>query len=209
MDAIHDLKEFYSETDSLHTKNLILMKLSKLYGNDFTMNDNVTVREKLNGILRIYTKRKDWCNVRLIAAYCEKIVDSLAPSVTTILCHQKHLSLGVFGEDDVIISSPLPPSEIQKILFSNVFPHSPQEAVLQQEIVLNLGMRILVSKPHLLDGILFLRVGWIVKAMKLQLEFTGHSEKDIFSLSPSEAMKLLEEVLGKKLIKSYLCLLFL
>jgi len=200
MEAVHDLKEFYSETESLYTKNLILMKLSKLCGNDFTMNDNVTVREKLNSVLRIYTKRKDWRNVRLIAAYCEKIVDSLAPSVTTILCHQKHLSLGVFGEEDVIISSPLPPSEIQNILFTNVFPHCPQEAVLQQEIVLNLGMRILVSKPHLLDGILFLRVGWIVKAMKLQLEFKGQSENDIFGLSPSEAMKLLEEVLGKAIL---------
>lgn len=196
LDSSDDLKALYSETDSLNSKIHILMKLTKLFGNLFVMPDNVTVHEKLNGILRIYTKRKDWSIVRLIAAHCGKIVDSLAPSVTAILCHQKHLSLGVFGKEDVIISSPLPPSEIQKILFTNVFPHCPQEAVLHQEILLNLGSRILVSKPELLDGIFFLRIGWIIKAMKLQLVSAGKNESDIFSLSPSEAMKLLEEVLS-------------
>ena len=35
---------------------------------------------KLNSILRIFTKQKDWANTRLVAAHCQKLVDSLAPS---------------------------------------------------------------------------------------------------------------------------------
>ena len=67
----------------------------------------------------------------MIAAYCGKLVDSLAPSLTTILCEQKQLTLGVFGHEEISITDPIPPAEIGKILYSTVFPVSPREAVLQ------------------------------------------------------------------------------
>lgn len=121
-------------------------------------------------------------------------MDSLAPSVTTILCERKQLSLGVFGQEETAITSPLPPTEISEILYSKVFNVSPREAVLQQEIVLTLGSRILVIQPQLLTGVLFIRIGWIIEAMRIELAHSNRTD-DIFSLSPSEIKALLEEVL--------------
>ena len=70
---------------------------------------------------------------------------------------RRQLSFGTLGGEEVIVSSPLSPAEIGKLLYSKVFPICPQEAVLQQEIVLFLGSRVLVTHPELLDGILFIR----------------------------------------------------
>ena len=115
--------------------------------------------------------------------------------MTTILCERKQLSLGVFGHEEVSIASPLPPDEISDILYSKVFSISPREAVLQQEIVLTLGSRILVIQPQLLTGILFIRVGWIIEAIRIQLKHSNRTD-DIYSLCPSEIKSLLEKVLA-------------
>ena len=53
-----------------------------------------------------------------MASHCRKLVDSLAPSVTTILCEGKQLSIGVFGHEEVTVSSPLSPAEISKLLYT-------------------------------------------------------------------------------------------
>ena len=103
------------------------------------------------------------------------------------------------------MTSPLSPAEIGQVLYSRIFPVCPQEAVLQQEIVLALGSRILVTQPELLDGILFIRVGWIVEAIRIKLRAeTDGQTTDIFALSPSEIKTLLEEVLSVKFKDEFL-----
>lgn len=128
-----------------------------------------------------------------MASHCRKLVDSLAPSVTTILCEGKQLSIGVFGHEEVTVSSPLSPAEISKLLYTIVYPVDPSEAVLQQEIILTIGQRILVTHPHLLKQILNVRIGWLIQAMRLEL--TNRNGPNILSLSPSEIKALLEEIL--------------
>ena len=107
---------------------------------------------------------------------------------------RKQLSLGTLGGEEVCVSSPLSPAEIGQLLYLKVFPINPQEAVLQQEIVLFLGSRVLVTNPELLEGILFIRIGWVIEAIRLKLAHE-RPHLDIFSLSPSEIKTELEDVL--------------
>ena len=169
-----------------------MVKLSRQNGLQEEI-DGVPIGWLLNNLLRQFTRQKDWINVRLVAAHCRKLVDSLAPSVTTILCEGRQLSIGVFGSQEITITSPLSPAEISKILYTVVFDVEPSEAVLQQEIILTIGQRILVTHPHLLKQILNVRIGWLIQAMRLEL--TNRNGPNILSLSPSEIKALLEEIL--------------
>ena len=53
-----ELKEIYFDSNSLISKSKILMKLNHLRGNDFLMADYHSVGQKLNSILRLFTKQK-------------------------------------------------------------------------------------------------------------------------------------------------------
>ena len=184
------LIDLYFDSSSFVEKAHILIRLQQMHGNEFIIGDNIKVGTKLNFILRQFTKQKDWAHVRLVASHCKKLVDSLAPSVTTILCEGKQLSIGVFGHKEITITSPLNPKQISDILYTTVFEVNPSEAVLQQELILTIGQRIMVSQPHLMDRILNVRIGWLVEAMRIE-----HSNQDIFKLSPSEIKAALEKIL--------------
>ena len=179
-------KKFSSHVEKTH----VLVKLSRQNGLQEEI-DGVPIGWLLNNLLRQFTRQKDWINVRLVAAHCRKLVDSLAPSVTTILCEGRQLSIGVFGSQEITITSPLSPAEISKILYTIVFDIEPSEAVLQQEIILTIGQRILVTQPQLLNQILNIRIGWLIEAMRIETNGTN-----IMALSPSEIKALLEKVLS-------------
>jgi len=57
-DSGDELKDIYYETTSIITKSRVLIRLSELYGNSFSMGDQLTVGQKLNSILRLFTKKK-------------------------------------------------------------------------------------------------------------------------------------------------------
>ena len=187
------LVDIYYASRSHVEKTQILVKLSSSGNTDESI-DGLPVRGLLNNLLRQFTRQKDWINVRLVAAHCRKLVDSLAPSVTTILCEGRQLSIGVFGRQEITITSPLSPAEISHILYTVVFDVNPSEAVLQQEIILTIGQRILVTQPQLLNQILNIRIGWIIEAMRFELSQTSPGQS-IYALSPSEVKALLEKVL--------------
>ena len=47
-------------------------------------------------------QHQSWSLVRYTASLCHKVVDSLAPSITSVLVHDKHITLGVFGHEEVM-----------------------------------------------------------------------------------------------------------
>ena len=53
-----------------------------------------------------------------------------------------------------------------------------------------------MTKPHLLDKILNIRIGWLIEAMRVALS-VRKPETDIFELSPSEIIAFLEEILAE------------
>lgn len=68
------------------------------------------------------------------------------------------------------------------------------QAVLQQEVVLYCG-RLIATNPDIFKGILKIRVGWVLEAMRLYLEIKGEKGTDIENLSPFQVRQLLSRVL--------------
>uniref|UniRef100_A0A8C5EL66 Phosphorylase b kinase regulatory subunit n=1 Tax=Gouania willdenowi TaxID=441366 RepID=A0A8C5EL66_GOUWI len=166
--------------------------------NMFLIPENL--RDELERIYRRAGSRKLWSVVRLAASLLTKIVDSLAPSITSVLVHGKQVTLGVFSHDEEVISNPLSPGVIQGIIYSKCCPPGGElEAVLQQELVIHIGW-IISNNPELFSGMLKIRVGWIVQAMKHELKIRAGDlpPQDIYQLSPSDIKQLLLDVLQQQ-----------
>ncbi|XP_035251166.1 phosphorylase b kinase regulatory subunit beta-like isoform X2 [Anguilla anguilla] len=169
--------------------------LLKKEGPDFIAKD-ASLAEELERIYRRAGSRKLWSVVRLAASLLTKLVDSIAPAITRVLVHGKQVTLGIFGHEEVVISNPLSPGVIKDIIYSQCSPHGEREAVLQQELVIHIGW-IISNNPELFSGMLKIRIGWIVQAMKHELKIRAGDmpPRDIFQLSPSEVKQLLLDVL--------------
>uniref|UniRef100_A0A8C5FWU3 Phosphorylase b kinase regulatory subunit n=1 Tax=Gadus morhua TaxID=8049 RepID=A0A8C5FWU3_GADMO len=135
--------------------------------------------------------------VRLAASLLTKLVDSLAPSITSVLVHGKQVTLGVFGQEEEVVSKPLSPGEIKALLYLRCAPEGGEsQAVLQQELLIHIGW-IISNSPQLFSGMLNIRIGWILQAMQHELKIRAGElpSQDVYQLSPSDVKQLLLDVL--------------
>ena len=156
-----------------------------------TVQDAITELYYKSGILRY------WRGVRYCSSLLRKLVDSISPFITTILVNGKQISVGMIGQKEIIFDRPMTPSEIQNAMFSCFSWMDTIYAVLQQEVVLYCG-RLIATNPEIFKGILKIRVGWVVEAMKLYLESKGADlgmDQEIENLSPFQIRQLLMTVL--------------
>uniref|UniRef100_A0A672V6B8 Phosphorylase b kinase regulatory subunit n=1 Tax=Strigops habroptila TaxID=2489341 RepID=A0A672V6B8_STRHB len=125
-----------------------------------------------------------------------KLVDSLAPSITNVLVQGKQVTLGAFGQEEEVISNPLSPGVIKKIIYEKCHLQDEREAVVQQELVIHIGW-IISNSPELFSGMLKIRIGWIIHAMKYELKIRAGDmpAKDLYQMSPSEVKQLLLDIL--------------
>ena len=72
------------------------------------------------------------------------------------------LTISVFTYPEHVIDKPMTPDEIKEILYKNLYPHDPFQAVLQQELIINIGTFI-TSTPELFNGILKIRIGCVLR----------------------------------------------
>lgn len=103
----------------------------------------------------------------------------------------------MIGQKEVVFDRPMTPSEIQNAIYSCFSWKDTIHAVLQQEVVLYCG-RLIATNPDIFKGILKIRVGWVVEAMKLYLEIKGSDsgmDAEIENLSPFQIRQLLMTVL--------------
>lgn len=118
-----------------------------------------------------------------------------ASANSTIL--QFQIAVGMIGQKEVVFDRPMTPSEIQNAIYSCFSWADTIHAVLQQEVVLYCG-RLIATNPDIFKGILKIRVGWVVEAMKLYLEIKGADsgmDSEIENLSPFQIRQLLNSVL--------------
>uniref|UniRef100_A0A8C4Q9C7 Phosphorylase b kinase regulatory subunit n=1 Tax=Eptatretus burgeri TaxID=7764 RepID=A0A8C4Q9C7_EPTBU len=187
---------------------LLLGILLKKEGGSYITGEG-TVESSLQRIYRVAGSRKQWSVVRLTASLLTKLVDSLAPSITNVLVQNKQVTLGLIGHDEVVITNPLSPVEILHLLYASSRTPEPRDAVLQQELVIHVGT-LISTAPQLFRGMLKIRIGWIIHAMKHELALRAadvekDGEKDraapnpsssnLYDLSPSEVKQLLLDVL--------------
>ncbi|XP_067104696.1 phosphorylase b kinase regulatory subunit beta isoform X2 [Osmerus mordax] len=189
------LKKFY-ECDCLASQAQLASILLSKEGPDFFTKDE-NLRDELERIYRRAGSRKLWMAVRYTAAIIKKVASSIAPHITTTLVHGKQVTLGLFGHEEEVISNPLSPGVIKGIIYSRCCPPGGErEAVLQQELVIHIGW-IISNNPELFSGMLKIRIGWIVQAMKHELEIRAGDmpPQDIYQMSPSDVKQLLLDVL--------------
>ncbi|XP_058795642.1 probable phosphorylase b kinase regulatory subunit beta [Phymastichus coffea] len=138
-----------------------------------------------------------WMAVRYCSSILNHTVDSISPFITGVLVKGKQITVGVIGHQETVFDKPMTPAEIQSVMYSTIQPHNVIHAVLQQEILLYCG-RLIGTNPEMFKGILKIRIGWVLEAMKLYLQIIGKDSKPIENYSPYEVRQLLIKVLTVK-----------
>lgn len=101
------------------------------------------------------------CTAENILTVCGFGVCSFSPPCVRMCANARdyQVTLGLFGQEEEVISNPLSPGVIQGIIYSKCSPHGGErEAVLQQELVIHIGW-IISNNPELFSGMLKIRVG--------------------------------------------------
>ncbi|XP_053557941.1 phosphorylase b kinase regulatory subunit beta isoform X1 [Bombina bombina] len=191
----YEILQKLNDCNCLASQAILLSILLKREGPHFITKEG-TVSDFMERIYRKAGSKKLWSVVRLAASLLGKIVDSLAPSITNVLVQGKQVTLGVFGHEEAVISNPLSPGVIKDIIYKKCSPYDEREAVLQQELVIHIGW-IISNTPDLFSGMLKIRVGWIIHAMRYELRIRSGNqpERDIYQLSPGEIKQLLLYIL--------------
>ncbi|XP_030060239.1 phosphorylase b kinase regulatory subunit beta isoform X1 [Microcaecilia unicolor] len=191
----YEILQKLNDCNCLASQAILLSILLKREGPHFITREG-TVYDQIERIYRRSGSKKLWSVVRCAASLLGKLVDSLAPSITNVLVQGKQVTLGVFGHEEEVISNPLSPGVIKDIIYNKCSPHDEREAVLQQELVIHIGW-IISNSPELFSGMLQIRVGWIIHAMKYELKIRAGDmpARDLYQLSPSEVKQLLLDIL--------------
>ncbi|XP_064414578.1 phosphorylase b kinase regulatory subunit beta isoform X2 [Latimeria chalumnae] len=192
---IYEILEKLNDCSCLASQTILMSILLKREGPHFLTKEG-TVSDQLERIYRRAGSKKLWLVIRHSAALNQRFASSIAPHITTLVVHGKQVTLGVFGHEEEVISNPLSPSVIKNIIYSKCSPYDEREAVLQQELVIHIGW-IISNSPELFSGMLQIRIGWIIHAMKHELKIRGGNTpaQDMYQLSPSEVKQLLLDVL--------------
>uniref|UniRef100_A0A668AZS0 Phosphorylase b kinase regulatory subunit n=1 Tax=Myripristis murdjan TaxID=586833 RepID=A0A668AZS0_9TELE len=189
--STYEIIQKFHDSDCLASQAQLACILLRREGPDFLAKDGKRT------VTCAHTEQRKQSVVRLAASLLTKLVDSLAPSITSVLVHGKQVTLGLFGHEEEVISNPLSPGVIKGIIYTQCTPQGGErEAVLQQELVIHIGW-IISNNPELFSGMLKIRVGWIVQAMKHELKIRAGDmqPQDIYQLSPSDVKQLLLDVL--------------
>ncbi|XP_025892326.1 phosphorylase b kinase regulatory subunit beta isoform X4 [Nothoprocta perdicaria] len=193
--STYEILQKLNDCNCLASQALLLNILLKREGPYFITKEG-TVADHIERIYRRAGSKKLWSVVRFAASLLGKLVDSLAPSITNVLVQGKQVTLGAFGQEEEVISNPLSPAVIKNIIYEKCNLQDEREAVVQQELVIHIGW-IISNSPELFSGMLKIRVGWIIHAMKYELQIRAGDmpPKDLYQMSPSEVKQLLLDIL--------------
>ncbi|NXA98169.1 KPBB kinase, partial [Melanocharis versteri] len=193
--STYEILQKLNDCSCLASQALLSSILLKREGPNFITKEG-TVAEHIERIYRRAGSRKLWSVVRFAASLLGKLVDSLAPSITNVLVQGKQVTLGAFGQEEAVISNPLSPAVIKAMIYEKCRLQDEREAVVQQELVIHIGW-IISNSPELFSGMLKIRIGWIIHAMKYELQIRAGDmpAKDLYQMSPSEVKQLLLDIL--------------
>ena len=145
--------------------------------------------------------RPYWTIVRRVSGLLGKLDVGLADAVTDILVRQKQITVGKAYFEDALITRPMAPGEIlDKIrAFAG---EDVRELVLAQEILIFLSL-LIKTEPQLFEGLLTLRVNYLVLLMTSELANERHLRQDeafeyLMQSSPSEIQRRLRNVLAMR-----------
>ncbi|KFO13513.1 Phosphorylase b kinase regulatory subunit beta, partial [Balearica regulorum gibbericeps] len=186
--STYEILQKLNDCNCLASQALLSSVLLKREGPNFITREG-TVAEHMERIYRRAGSKKLWSVVRFAASLLGKLVDSLAPSITNVLVQGKQVTLGAFGQEEEVISNPLSPGVIKNIIYEKCH-------LQDEELVIHIGW-IISNSPELFSGMLKIRIGWIIHAMKYELKIRAGDmpAKDLYQMSPSEVKQLLLDIL--------------
>ncbi|HEY9642057.1 MAG TPA: glycoside hydrolase family 15 protein [Coleofasciculaceae cyanobacterium] len=198
LDRLHQSCNLYEQVGLLET-------LSQLKGSGFDTglggpNASVPLSDLLDEVYTKASQAQLWTLIRQAAGLLNKVDIGLSDAVATILIRGKQIAVGKAYSEASLISSPLPPADImekiQEFCSSDV-----REQPLTQEIILYLSV-LIKTDPHLFDGLLTLRVGYLILLITSRLATELRVTQDeayehLMRLSPFEIRTRLRQVLAE------------
>ncbi|XP_031763872.2 probable phosphorylase b kinase regulatory subunit beta isoform X2 [Galleria mellonella] len=192
-DALHALRNAHG----LYARAQLLGLLLEREGPMYEVN-GVSVLESLKSLYQSAGELRHWRAVRYCSSLLNHTVDSISPFITTVLVNGKQLMVGVIGQKETVFDKPMTPGEIQSVMYSTIQPYDVIGAVLQQEVVLYCG-RLIGTNPDMFRGILKIRVGWVLEAIRIYMQLFPRERRaadSLESLSPYTLRALLQRVLS-------------
>lgn len=200
LDSLRESQNLYEQIELLRT-------LRRLRGLDFDTGFGgpgvqVTVADLLN---EVYIKAATesafpyWAVVRQAAGLLNKVDISLSDAVTDILVRGKQITVGKAYSEASLIKSPMSHQEIRAKI-DEFCREDIRDRVLTQEILIYLAI-LIKSEPSLLDGLLTLRVGYLIVLLTSELAAERGVTQDeayeqFMGLSPFEVKMRLRSCLA-------------
>jgi phosphorylase kinase alpha/beta subunit len=192
---LHHSQNLYEQIDLLQT-------LSQLAGLDFDTKlgaQPVTVADLLDEVYSKASQLHLWAVIRRSAGLLNKVDIGLSDAVTDIVVRGKQIAVGKAYSEASLITAPMPSDEIiDKI--QTFCSNDIRDRPLTQEILIYLSV-LIKTDPHLFDGLLTLRVGYLIllitNELSRELNVTPDEAYDhLMQLSPFEVKLRLSRVLA-------------
>jgi phosphorylase kinase alpha/beta subunit len=193
------------QTDNIYQQVELLHRLVKIKSLNFdtgwgSFGRPVTLAQLLT---EVYLRagqaqpQPNWAVVRYSAGVLGKVDMSLSDSVTEMLVRGKQIAVGMAYSEDSLIDAPIAHSElVEKI--DTFCREDIRDRVLTQEILIYLSL-LIKAEPRSLDGMLTLRVGYLILLITSEIAIEQHLTQDeayeaLMGLSPFEIKTRLRHV---------------
>jgi phosphorylase kinase alpha/beta subunit len=202
---LSSLLSYLRSSENIYEQIELLQTLIRLQGMEFDTGYagpgySVTVADLLD---EVYTKAGDlgiWAVVRRAAGLRQMVDISLSDAVTSILVQGKQIAVGKAYSEASLITVPMSHDEIADKI-NHFCREDISDRVLTQEILIYLGI-LIKSEPELFQGLLTLRVGYLIllitSELAQELDVTQDEAYDyLMQLSPFEVKMRLRQVLTR------------
>lgn len=196
LESLQASKNLYEQIELLQT----LCSLKELgFDTGLGGSEQVTVGDLLNEIYTKAGKHQLWGILRRAAGLLNKVDIGLSDAVTDILVRQRRILVGKAYTEESLIVRPMSHFEIVDKI--NQFCREDiRDRVLSQEILIYLGL-LIKAEPQLFEGLLTLRVGYLILMITSELARELQMTQDeayeaLMQLSPFEIKQRLHQVLA-------------
>ncbi|WP_052128715.1 glycoside hydrolase family 15 protein [Neosynechococcus sphagnicola] len=195
------------QSANLYEQIDLLETLTQLRGLDFDTgldaglleaSSPLTVADLLHEVYLKAGQLQLWAIIRRAAGLMDKVDIGLGDAVTSILIQGKQIAVGKSYNEASLITSPMPSADVMAKIaaFSS---KDVREPPLTQEIIIYISV-LIKTDPQLFDGLLTLRVGYLILLITSELAQELQVTQDeayeyLMRLSPFEVKMRLRQVL--------------
>lgn len=197
------LLESLRQSHNLYEQIELLSTLHSLKGMEFDTGfggpgDRVTVQALLNEVYDKAGELELWAIVRRAAGLLDKVDIGLSDAVTDILVRQKQIAVGKAYSQASLMVAPMSHYEIMDKI-REFCGEDIRDRVLTQELLIYLSV-LIKAEPKLFDGLLTLRVNYLIllitSELARELDLTqDEAYEHVMQLSPFQLKMRLHQVL--------------